>query len=87
MGTFINWLETFLEEKDAPYVSWELTDESGTTHMIDSDVVVEFVKYECSADVQDDIKNAIVKIDFMNGDINHYLRFLAQGIVSLYAAA
>lgn len=43
-------------------------------------MLIEFI---CSlpADIQKRIKNTIVKIDFSNGDILHYFKFLGKGMV------
>lgn len=81
--SFKTWFKTFLEEKNAPTVSWFLLDKEGTSHFIDTDVVIEFVK-GCDQETQKKIKSDLVMIDFKNGDINHYFKFLAQGIVNLY---
>jgi len=82
MNTFTKWLETFLEEKNAPAKSWEI-DANGTTHFIDSDVVIEAIK-TTSGQEQAQIKNTLVMIDFKNGDINHFFEHLARGLVANY---
>lgn len=82
MTNFNKWFETFLNEKDLPYQSWEI-EHDGQTHYIDSDVVVEAVK-GAPAHEQASIKNTIVKIDFMNGDVNHFFRHLAGALVANY---
>ena len=33
MSEFIKWFETFLEEKNLPYESWELMSENGTLNL------------------------------------------------------
>ena len=80
---FNSWFDTFLEEKNLPYSSWDFIDRAGTTHFIDSDVVIETIKNASSED-QKKIKNIIVQIDFRNGDVNHFFQHLAQGIVEQY---
>jgi hypothetical protein len=81
--SFNTWFDTFLDEKNLPYASWEITDRAGTVHFIDSDVVIEAIK-NAPAQEQKEIKNIIVKIDFHNGDENYFFRHLAHGIVEQY---
>jgi len=82
MTNFTKWLTTFLEEKNAPYKEWEI-EVNGTTHFIDTDVVIEAVK-NTSGQEQAQIKNTLVMIDFKNGDINHFFKHLATGLVVNY---
>jgi len=82
-NSFNSWFDTFLEEKNLPYVAWEIVDRAGMTHFIDSDVVIETIKNAPAGD-QKKIKEMIVKIDFHNGDVNHFFRHLAQGLVEQY---
>ena len=81
MSTFNNWFQIFLDEKNLPYASWEIQDETGTTNFIDNDVVIETIK-NTSTTEQSKIKDILVKIDFHNGDVNHFFRHLAKGLVS-----
>lgn len=79
---FNKWFDTFLEEKELPYAAWEI-ETADNVHMIDSDFVVEAIK---SAPVHEQakIKNTIVKIDFCNGDVNHFFEHLANALVANY---
>jgi len=79
------WFDTFLDEKNLPYVVWEIVDRAGMTHFIDSDFVIETIQ-NAPAEEQKKIKEIIVKIDFHNGDVNHFFRHLAKGIVNEYEA-
>jgi len=83
MSNFNDWFETFLEEKNLPYASWELTAPNGTLHLIDSNVVIEAIK-GAPAGKQAGIKATIVKIDFLNGDVNDFFRHLAQALVNRF---
>jgi hypothetical protein len=83
MSKFIDWFDRFLDEKSIPYASWEIPDQAGTTHFIDSDVVVEHIKVAPDHE-QSKIKDILVKIDFRNGDVNHFFKHLATGLVSQY---
>ena len=83
MSHFNNWFETFLSEKDMPIASWTIQDSTGTGHMIDSEVVIEVIKGAPGRE-QTGIKAMIVKIDFVNGNVNDYFRHLAQALVNNY---
>ena len=79
MHTFNDWLDTFVAEKGID-----------TEHVmeVDGDFGVNFIPVACLLDsikqscVQDPriIKSTIVKIDFMNGDVMHFFKHLAQAI-------
>lgn len=81
MTSFSKWFDTFLAEKSLPAASWELTAADGTTHWIDSDVVVEAI-HGAPAGEQRGIKSTLVKIDFVNGNVNDFFRHLAQALVN-----
>ena len=83
MNSFNNWFQIFLDEKNLPYASWEIQDETGTTNFIDNDVVIESIK-NTSTTEQSKIRDILVKIDFHNGDVNHFFHHLATGLVSQY---
>ncbi len=83
MSKFIDWFDRFLDEKSLPYVSWEIADKTGIIHFIDSDVVVESIK-NTSTTEHANIKDILVKIDFHDGDVNHFFHHLATGLVSEY---
>lgn len=80
--SFDQWFETFLDEKNLPYVSWEIEDSSGMAHMIDSDFVIEQIKTAPPGE-QAQIKDMIVKIDFQNGDVNDFFRHLAESFIKM----
>ena len=79
--TFDKWFSTFLEEKNLPFKSWEIVDKNGETNFIDSDVVIEAIGNTSDAEKKA-IKHSIVKIDFYNGDVNHFFEHLATGLVN-----
>lgn len=83
--TFKNWFETFLEEKGLPFQAWEI-EHAGVTHIIDSTVVIEAI-LTAPHHEQAAIKNMIVRIDFVNGDVNDYLKHLAKGLIATQAVA
>lgn len=83
--TFKKWFETFLEEKNLAHKSWEIA-AGDEIHLIDSDVVIEAI-YSAPAHEQAKIKNTIIKIDFVNGDVNHYFKHLATGLIAMRKVA
>lgn len=80
MNGFKKWFETFLTEKNLPYESWELISKNGKLNIIDTDVVIEHVKIAPNHE-QKQIKEMMVKIDFRNGNINHFFKRLAEAMV------
>jgi len=78
--TFNKWFETFLEEKDIPFCSWEIEAPDGMPHFINNEVVIESIKMSDDK-TKAQIKDILVKIDFVNGDVNHFFYHLATGMV------
>jgi len=75
------YLKTFFEEKDLPFAQWELVDKDGLLHVIDNKVVIDTIGMS-SCSEQTGISNMIRRIDFLNGDINDYLKHLAGAIIN-----
>lgn len=75
----IKYLDTFFKEKDLPEVHWELEGPSGT-NFISSTVVIEHMAI-APAEEQKAIGDVIRRIDFNDGDVNDYLKHLAQALV------
>jgi len=75
------YLKTFFEEKNLPEVSWELKDNNGVTHHIGSAVVLEAIEKAPQSE-QSDIADVIRRIDFVNGDVNDYLKHLAGALIN-----
>tara|TARA_R100001594_G_scaffold24454_3_gene47978 strand:- start:1669 stop:2169 length:501 start_codon:yes stop_codon:yes gene_type:complete len=80
-GNFVEWFERFLDEKELPYASWELETEDGV-HYIDSEIVIEHIIKSAPLNEQLAIKKIIVEIDVRNGDVNHFFKHLAWGLVN-----
>jgi len=77
-----DWILTLLLEKGVPLESTIIQVDdapSGLTNYIPLQVLVEHI---CSAPLteQREIKFTLVKIDFYNGDIMHFLTHLARAI-------
>ena len=83
---FQTWFKTFLEEKNLPSEEWLIVDKNGVNHHITSAVVIDAI-YSASKYEQAHIKNTIVKIDFHNGNVLHFFKHLATGLVNNYANA
>lgn len=79
MATFNQWLDTFIEEKGIDLErSFEVDGPSGW-NLIPVGCVVEAI-HGAPRHEQAAIKNTLVKIDFHNGDVYHFLRHLAGAI-------
>ena len=78
-NNFNKWLDTFLTEKDVNLDgTFEFNNENGFNLMTYA-VVVEYVK-NTTKENQVKVKNTLVKIDFLNGDVLDFLKFLGKGI-------
>ena len=73
------YLKTFFSEKQLETQNYEIKGPSGI-NLISNDVVIEHIMI-ASIKEQNQIAKTIMKIDFMNGDVNHFLKHLAQGLV------
>ena len=76
---FKNWIETYCSEKQIDMEQvLEVSGRSGA-NCIPIGCLIESMISTSSAE-QSAIKAMIVKIDFVNGDVLHYFRHLAQAI-------
>jgi hypothetical protein len=73
------YLELFFEEKEIKYESWEI-EHNDNIHFIDTDYVIEAIK-TAPAEEKEQIANTLRKIDFVNGNVNHFLKFLAEALI------
>jgi hypothetical protein len=66
-------LRTFFKEKELPFAQWEI-EHNGQTHLIDSDTIISMIlKSKCKK-----IAKTLSRIDFFNGNVLDYLKFLAE---------
>lgn len=81
MTGFKNWFETFLSEKeiDGDSKVFEFTNKSGEWNYMPVGVVFEYI-LNSSPEDQKKIKDILVKIDFMNGDVFHFFKYIAKDI-------
>lgn len=75
----LTYLTTFFEEKNLPEIQWTIPGDSGP-NILTNKVVIEHILNSTEKD-QNGIANIVREIDFKNGDVNHFLKFLAQAIV------
>lgn len=74
----IKYIENFFEEKEIPEITFEIEGPSGINY-IPNAVVIEHIKIAPTHE-QEAIANTLRKIDFFNGDVNHFLRHLAGAL-------
>jgi hypothetical protein len=72
------FLRNFFAEKDIPETTFEVEGPSGM-NMIPNTVVVEHMQL-CPAHELKGIEGILRKIDFANGDVNHFLGHLAKAL-------
>lgn len=76
------YLQTFFEEKEIRFEAWEI-ETNEETHFIDTDVVIEAIQ-QAPEQEQAFIADTLRKIDFHNGNVNHYLHHLAQCMADVF---
>lgn len=81
-----SYLRRFFDEKEVPRKTFEFTDSQGLPHSMPNDVVLEAIAGTTGAE-RAQIEGIIRKIDFANGDINHFLDHLARGLAENYKGA
>lgn len=81
-----SWFHKFFSEKDIPYRVFDVTDSQGLTHDIPNEVVIEHIA-GASKREQEQIKQVLIKIDFHNGDVNHFLEHLAKALAENYSGS
>jgi len=72
-----NYLTTLIEEKGK---SIETTIDIDGHFGLTYEMLIDYIDQKAK-NYHSEIKNTLVKIDFMNGDIFHYLDFLANGML------
>ncbi len=80
MTTFNTWLNTFIAEKNIDTdITLEVEGGVFGTNFIPVKVVIDEIK-RANKEEQQQIKNTLVKIDFLNGDVLHFLQHLAKAL-------
>ena len=81
-----SYLDTFFKEKRVPSKVFDVTDRQGITHSIPNQVVIDMIKQTRGRE-RSSIEDTLRKIDYGNGDVNHFLAHLAKGLAESYSGA
>ena len=76
-----SYLARFFSEKEIATENFEKTDKNGVLHLIDTEVVIAHIALAVGNE-KAQIENIIRKIDFANGNINHFFGYLAEAIAN-----
>jgi hypothetical protein len=79
--TTMKYLSVFFEEKQLPYEMWEI-EHNEEMHFIDTDFVITLIQ-EAPKREQEQIAAQLRKLDFVNANINHFLKYLAESYVKV----
>jgi hypothetical protein len=80
MTTTREYFQTFFTEKDLPTATWEFHTATDV-HIISSADVIEILQQLPEDPGARKIADTLRVLDFRNGDILHYLQFLARGLI------
>ena len=78
MISFNNWFNTFIEEKGLSDLEIEFENENGF-NIMPIGVIQEFLAYSIN-EIQQEVKDKLVRMDFCNMNIIHFLEYIARGI-------
>lgn len=73
------WLDTFIKEKNLPMEEVFSIDKNGTYNIMSYKTIYEHILIT-GENEQQKIKEMIIKIDFLNGDVLKYFRHLGTAI-------
>jgi len=83
--TMKKYLEALFDEKGIDRESYiEFEDKNGF-NIMPYQYVIEFICIQ-SFKIQNEIKNTLIRIDFVNGSIKDYFKYLAEGIGKTFIA-
>ena len=74
-----DYFERFFEESTKLNELYEVEDNQGMIHMVDKDCVLETIK-NLDQDNKHKVMVVFTKIDFLDGDINHFIEYLLKGV-------
>ena len=77
------YLSRFFEEKKIPFEIYEIKDDQGLTHFVDTEVVKECI-LGTGISEQLIIANTLKKLDYYNKSTSNYFKFLARVLVKKY---
>ena len=75
----MTFFQTFFDEKDLVSKTYEVESPNGSVNLIPSEVVIERIKNTKGEEAKK-IEAMLRKIDFMNGDVHHFLNHLAGAL-------
>ena len=78
----MKYFKAFFEEKEVSYASWELIDQEGTYHYINSEIVIEAIQTAFTHEMQTEIRNKLVQIDFHNAPVLPFLKYVANYMIN-----
>ena len=74
------YFKDYFNESDKIDSSFEVTDSKGNTHIFDREMVLQEILSLPNSN-QKQIRDRFVIIDFKNGDINHFIKYILKGLV------
>jgi hypothetical protein len=78
-----SYLQRYFDEKDLPETTFDLITSKGVSHSIPNMVVVEHIA-QTEGKERTQIEGILRRLDFKNGDLNHFLKHLARGLAEHY---
>jgi len=78
-NNFKKWLDTFINEKALPMEKTFEVKKKGTLNIMSYKTIYDYILISNKQE-QQQIKNTIIKIDFLNGDVLHFFRHLGNAI-------
>lgn len=72
-----------VEEKGLIDTPLEIISKEKEKHYMTVETVIEFIE-NSPKNIQDKIRNTMSLIDFKDGDLMHYMEYIAQGMVDFY---
>lgn len=84
-----NYITTLLEEKNIDLEDTFVIDLPTFAHVYTYEQFIDDLVELTKGDTKttEKIRQTFVKIDFMNGDVTHYIKHLATGMVKAYGGA
>lgn len=75
------FITQFFKEKEIPFETFEVKDETGMTHWMDTEIVIGLIE-QAPKKEQTQIENILRQLDYKNGDIVDFLKFLGKAFVN-----
>jgi len=73
------YFDAFFSEKNLIEQIYDVTSPNGTPNVIPTSAVIDAIKSTQGTEAKQ-IQNTLRQIDFYNGDVHHYLEYIAQGL-------